>query len=89
MQYTRCSLFSHMVHITSCLSIACLVAIGLVECQPLNAKRSFKIALYKSAVINNATSSNAVSFIKKQKQTAYNHGSGKYLYSVFSAIKGH
>ncbi|KAG1093443.1 hypothetical protein G6F42_018960 [Rhizopus arrhizus] len=67
-----------MVHIASCLSIACLVALGFVECQPLKAKRSFKIALHKSAIINNATSSNAVSFIKKQKQTAYNHGSGYY-----------
>lgn len=78
-----------MVHITLCLSIVCLVALGLVECQPLKPKRSFKISLHKSAVLSNATSSNAVSFIKKQKQTAYNHGSGKrsIMLVIFSAAR--
>ncbi|KAI8638840.1 aspartic peptidase domain-containing protein [Parasitella parasitica] len=45
---------------------------------PIQSKKPFKIALHKAAVLTNATTSNAVSFIKKQKQTAYNHGSGYY-----------
>lgn len=65
-----------MVFIKSCLPIVCILTLGLIECQPTKAKRSFKVALSKPAVMTNATTNNAVSFIKKQKQTAYNHGSG-------------
>jgi hypothetical protein len=65
-----------MVFIKSCLSIVCILTLGLIDCQPVKAKGSFKVALSKPAVMTNAATNNAVSFIKKQKQTAYNHGSG-------------
>lgn len=49
--------------------------------QPISQKRHFKIALQKTSTLHNATAADhqqVVSFLAaKQKQTAYNHGSGK------------
>jgi hypothetical protein len=56
--------------------------INIGQCQPIN-KRHFKIALQKNIIQQqqhqrqNETQQQTVSFLAKQMQTAYNHGSGK------------
>ncbi|KAI8085933.1 aspartic peptidase domain-containing protein [Gilbertella persicaria] len=48
-----------------------------VHCQPIQQKRHFKVAIQKEYYPSNHNSS-VVSFLAKQKQVAYNHGSGYY-----------
>jgi hypothetical protein len=71
-----------MVASNMLISNALLLLAVVAHCQPVSRKRHFKVALQKdyTPVVNHTDSTPIVSFIaKKQKQTAYNHGSGKLL----------
>lgn len=55
-----------------------LLFVSFGQSKPIEINRGqFKIALVKDQVHNNTQKNQVVSFLAKQKQTAYNHGSGK------------
>lgn len=56
-----------------------LLFVNFGHSQPITSKGHFKVVLKKgySNLKANGTNQPLVSFVAKQKQTAYNHGSGK------------
>lgn len=69
-------------------SAAVLIFLISTNCQPVLKKRQFKVALQKNYTpTTNYTGNNTpiVSFMaQKQKQVAYNHGSGNLCHTTFN-----